>query len=184
MLDDDDRLIMDRSPDDLGSQDNDLDDELDSDLDEDLEGTTTSDGERIIYPWMKKIHVAGIGEHRKGSFYSDAILRVRNFFPRMLLLLLHHRHPFSLSLSLLLLLREREAHCEKKISISSESCCRFFFSVVREQFLPSHFNRAPLVNIFRILDCQKSLQILLSSPLSHCHFQKSHVVLCPRLWTD
>jgi hypothetical protein len=52
--DDDDRLISDQSPD-----DNDLDD-LDSD--DDLEGTMASDGERIIYPWMKKIHVAGVGK--------------------------------------------------------------------------------------------------------------------------
>ncbi|KAG5674039.1 hypothetical protein PVAND_004029 [Polypedilum vanderplanki] len=67
MLDDDDRLIMgDRSPDELGSQDNDLDDELDSD--DDMEGTTTSEGERIIYPWMKKIHVAGVvsGQYSMG----------------------------------------------------------------------------------------------------------------------
>lgn len=63
MLDDDDRLILDRSPDDLGSQDNDLDDDLDSD--DDMEGTTTSEGERIIYPWMKKIHVAGVGKLKK-----------------------------------------------------------------------------------------------------------------------
>jgi hypothetical protein len=56
---------MDRSPDELGSQDNDLDDELDTDDDDDddLEGTITSEGERIIYPWMKKIHVAGVGKH-------------------------------------------------------------------------------------------------------------------------
>lgn len=57
--DDDDRLIMDRSPQESASQDNDLDD-LDSD--DDMEETLASDGERIIYPWMKKIHVAGIGE--------------------------------------------------------------------------------------------------------------------------
>lgn len=59
MLDDDDRLILDRSPDETVSQENDLE-EIDSE--DDLEGTTTSDGERIIYPWMKKIHVAGISE--------------------------------------------------------------------------------------------------------------------------
>lgn len=58
--DDEDRLILDRSPDEV-SQDNDLD-ELDSD--DDLEGTMASDGERIIYPWMKKIHVAGVGKFR------------------------------------------------------------------------------------------------------------------------
>lgn len=57
--DDDDRLIMDRSPQESASQDNDLDD-LDSD--DEMEETLASDGERIIYPWMKKIHVAGIGE--------------------------------------------------------------------------------------------------------------------------
>ncbi|CRK95171.1 CLUMA_CG008723, isoform A [Clunio marinus] len=55
--DDEDRLILDRSPDETGSQDNDLDD-LDSD--DDMDGTMASDGERIIYPWMKKIHVAGV----------------------------------------------------------------------------------------------------------------------------
>lgn len=54
---DEDRLIMDRSPDETGSQDL---DELDSD--DDLEGTMASDGERIIYPWMKKVHVAGVGK--------------------------------------------------------------------------------------------------------------------------
>lgn len=57
-----DRLMMDRSPDELGSNCNDLDElcDSDSDLDEDTE--TTVDGERVIYPWMKKIHVAGVGE--------------------------------------------------------------------------------------------------------------------------
>lgn len=69
MLDDDDRLLLDRSPDELGSQDNDLDDEIDSDDDLD---TVTEDGERVIYPWMKKIHVAGIGKHKN---YFDAILQ-------------------------------------------------------------------------------------------------------------
>jgi homeobox protein HoxA/B/C/D4 len=59
--DDEDRLILDRSPDETGSQD-DLD-ELDSD--DDMEGTMASDGERIIYPWMKKIHVAGVGKSNK-----------------------------------------------------------------------------------------------------------------------
>lgn len=63
LLDDDDededRLILDRSPDETGSQDL---DELESD--DDLEGTLASDGERIIYPWMKKIHVAGVGKSR------------------------------------------------------------------------------------------------------------------------
>lgn len=59
MLDEDeDRLIMDRSPQESGSNDNDLDD-MDSDDDMD---DTIDDGERIIYPWMKKVHVAGVGE--------------------------------------------------------------------------------------------------------------------------
>lgn len=58
--DDEDRLILDRSPDETASQD--LDD-LDSD--DDLEGTMASDGERIIYPWMKKIHVAGVGKSQR-----------------------------------------------------------------------------------------------------------------------
>jgi len=82
MLDDDDRLILDRSPDETASQDNDLD-ELESD-DEDLEGTAASDGERIIYPWMKKIHVAGVGKFRIRNSFSlpqdvDAILQAFSF---------------------------------------------------------------------------------------------------------
>lgn len=54
--------MLDRSPDELGSNCNDLDElcDSDSDLDEDTE--TTVDGERVIYPWMKKIHVAGVGK--------------------------------------------------------------------------------------------------------------------------
>lgn len=64
--DDDDRLIMDRSPDETASQDL---DELDSD--DEFEGTMASDGERIIYPWMKKVHVAGVG---KWNIF-DAILQ-------------------------------------------------------------------------------------------------------------
>lgn len=60
---DEDRLMLDRSPDELGSHGNDMDElcASDSDLDDDANETTT-DGERIIYPWMKKIHVAGVGE--------------------------------------------------------------------------------------------------------------------------
>jgi hypothetical protein len=50
--------MLDQSPDESGSH---LDD-LDSDTDCCDEGTIASDGERIIYPWMKKIHVAGVGE--------------------------------------------------------------------------------------------------------------------------
>ncbi|XP_036217388.2 homeotic protein deformed [Bactrocera oleae] len=61
-----DRLMLDRSPDELGSNEND-DDLGDSDSDDDLMGETT-DGERIIYPWMKKIHVAGVanGSYQPG----------------------------------------------------------------------------------------------------------------------
>lgn len=50
--------MLDRSPDEMGSNGN--DDDLDTDVD-DMEETTT-DGERIIYPWMRKIHVAGVGK--------------------------------------------------------------------------------------------------------------------------
>uniref|UniRef100_T1H2L2 Uncharacterized protein n=1 Tax=Megaselia scalaris TaxID=36166 RepID=T1H2L2_MEGSC len=52
---DEDRLMLDRSPDEMGSNGND-DDLGDSDSDDEINDT---DGERIIYPWMKKIHVAG-----------------------------------------------------------------------------------------------------------------------------
>lgn len=55
---DEDRLMLDRSPDEMGSNGND-DDLGDSDTDDEINDT---DGERIIYPWMKKIHVAGVGE--------------------------------------------------------------------------------------------------------------------------
>lgn len=48
---DEDRLMLDRSPDELGSHEGDLDD-LDSDDDMD-EATIASDGERIIYPVIK-----------------------------------------------------------------------------------------------------------------------------------
>jgi len=60
--------MLDRSPDEMGSHGNDMDDLGDSDTDHDgdtTDGTTTettADGERIIYPWMKKIHVAGVGK--------------------------------------------------------------------------------------------------------------------------
>lgn len=60
---DEDRLMLDRSPDELGEHDNDLDELEGSDSDDDLDRIeTTTDGERIIYPWMRKIHVAGVGE--------------------------------------------------------------------------------------------------------------------------
>lgn len=60
---DEDRLMLDRSPDEMGSHGNDMDELCgsDSDLDDDANETTT-DGERVIYPWMKKIHVAGVGK--------------------------------------------------------------------------------------------------------------------------
>jgi homeobox protein HoxA/B/C/D4 len=61
--DDEDRLILDRSPDETGSQE-DLDD---MDSDDDMDGTMASDGERVIYPWMKKIHVAGVCKLKRNS---------------------------------------------------------------------------------------------------------------------
>lgn len=61
---DEDRLMLDRSPDEMGSHGNDLDELCgsDSDLDDDDANEPTNDGERVIYPWMKKIHVAGVGK--------------------------------------------------------------------------------------------------------------------------
>ena len=56
--------MLDRSPDELGSHD----DDLDSDADLDDEILTGADGERIIYPWMKKIHVAGVGKSKILNF--------------------------------------------------------------------------------------------------------------------
>uniref|UniRef100_A0A182TK94 Homeobox domain-containing protein n=1 Tax=Anopheles melas TaxID=34690 RepID=A0A182TK94_9DIPT len=62
---DEECLMLDQSPDELDSNDGDIDDlESDNDLGEDVMHAT-SDGERIIYPWMKKIHVAGVAN---GSF--------------------------------------------------------------------------------------------------------------------
>lgn len=52
--------MLDRSPDEMGSHGNDGDCS-DSDID-DTDTNETTDGERIIYPWMKKIHVAGVGK--------------------------------------------------------------------------------------------------------------------------
>ncbi|BFF89628.1 homeotic protein deformed [Drosophila madeirensis] len=65
-MSEEDRLMLDRSPDELLSNDND-DDLGDSESDDDLMAETT-DGERIIYPWMKKIHVAGVanGSYQPG----------------------------------------------------------------------------------------------------------------------
>lgn len=59
---DEERMMLDRSPNETESNDGDLD-ELDSDneLEEDA-ANVTSDGERIIWPWMRKIHVAGVGK--------------------------------------------------------------------------------------------------------------------------
>lgn len=52
--------MLDRSPDEMGSI---CDDDMgDSESEIDDANETTTDGERIIYPWMKKIHVAGVGE--------------------------------------------------------------------------------------------------------------------------
>lgn len=56
--------MLDRSPDELGSGDEDMGDS-DSDMDDANE--TTHDGERVIYPWMKKIHVAGVGEQLRSD---------------------------------------------------------------------------------------------------------------------
>lgn len=67
---DEDRLMLDRSPhdDELGSGSHGLDDLGDSgsdlgDDDDDELMETTADGERVIYPWMQKVHVAGFGEY-------------------------------------------------------------------------------------------------------------------------
>lgn len=59
---DEDRLMLDRSPDEMGSHGNDMDELCGSDSDLESDNEITHDGERTIYPWMKKIHVAGVGE--------------------------------------------------------------------------------------------------------------------------
>lgn len=72
---DEDRLMLDRSPDEIGSHGNDMDDSCgsDSDLDDD-DTETTHDGVRKIYPWMKKIHVAGVGEYNINTTHIFCIL--------------------------------------------------------------------------------------------------------------
>ncbi|XP_001660498.2 homeotic protein deformed [Aedes aegypti] len=65
---DEEQMMMDRSPDETESNDGELDElDSDNDLGDDMMNTT-SDGERIIYPWMKKIHVAGVanGSYQPG----------------------------------------------------------------------------------------------------------------------
>lgn len=58
--------MLDRSPNETEGDD----DNLDSDTDCGDDGTNGgSDGERIIYPWMKKIHVAGVGKWYQILFY-------------------------------------------------------------------------------------------------------------------
>lgn len=76
-----DRLMLDRSPDEMGSHGNDMDElcASDSSMDDD-DNEITHDGERTIYPWMKKIHVAGVGEYLHAwilSFISDVSNCVR-----------------------------------------------------------------------------------------------------------
>lgn len=72
--------MLDRSPDELASNDND-DDLGDSDSDDDLMAETT-DGERIIYPWMKKIHVAGVGKCTHSLYYKYSLLYTRTYLNR------------------------------------------------------------------------------------------------------
>ncbi|XP_055387988.1 homeotic protein deformed [Condylostylus longicornis] len=59
-----DRLMLDTSPHEEDSMNDDDLEETDTDDDENG-ACETSDGERVIYPWMKKIHVAGVAN---GSF--------------------------------------------------------------------------------------------------------------------
>ncbi|XP_058826236.1 homeotic protein deformed [Topomyia yanbarensis] len=65
---DEERMMLDRSPDETESNEGELDElDSDNDLDDDIINAT-NDGERIIYPWMKKIHVAGVanGSYQPG----------------------------------------------------------------------------------------------------------------------
>lgn len=72
---DDDRLMLDRSPDELGSHGNDMDELCGSDSElEDDENEITMDGDRVIYPWMKKIHVAGVSKYTFSIFSVDFYL--------------------------------------------------------------------------------------------------------------
>lgn len=64
--------MLDRSPDELGSHENDMDELCgsDSELDDD-ENEITMDGERVIYPWMKKIHVAGVSKYTSHTIFTN-----------------------------------------------------------------------------------------------------------------
>jgi len=96
-MSEEDRLMLDRSPDELGSNDND-DDLGDSDSEDDLMAETT-DGERIIYPWMKKIHVAGVGKLKVSLFPPPSPLccapMLWPIFRGMLIKLLSCQHPLD-----------------------------------------------------------------------------------------
>lgn len=60
--------MLDRSPDELN--DDGLDD-LDSDsCDEGTTAGSDGDGGRVIYPWMQKVHVAGVCKYFFGFNYS------------------------------------------------------------------------------------------------------------------
>lgn len=89
--DDEDRLTLDRSPDETGSQE-DLDD-LDSD--DDINGTLASDGERIIYPWMKKIHVAGVGKFQANKQTTEKEKFLTPFCNFAAFLCCSEHHPLS-----------------------------------------------------------------------------------------
>lgn len=142
---------MDRSPGETGSQDNDMDD-LESD--DDLDGTMASDGERIIYPWMKKIHVAGVGK-------SDETCErnARRHFAIFFFLLHSEHHPLSPHYSNLsrgcCCLRRSQKEGEK-ISISSrimsehalcrrKSACSFQYVVVGS--VGQHFSHSGMSRI-------------------------------------
>lgn len=147
--DDEDRLILDRSPDETGSQE-DLDD-LDSD--DDIEGTMASDGERIIYPWMKKIHVAGVGKLNKQT--NNKKEKFLTPFCDFAFLCCSEHHPLSPHYTVGVVICARQQRKGKNIDflrISSENALRSLPKML------VHFNTS-LVNIFSILECPKSLQI-------------------------
>lgn len=62
-----------------GSLDDDDTDELDDDMlmmDEspDVDDDGSESGDRVIYPWMKKIHVAGVGKFQSVIFPLTKLL--------------------------------------------------------------------------------------------------------------
>uniref|UniRef100_A0A182SA70 Uncharacterized protein n=1 Tax=Anopheles maculatus TaxID=74869 RepID=A0A182SA70_9DIPT len=142
---DEERLMLDRSPDELDSNDGDMDDlDSDNDLGDELMHAT-SDGERIIYPWMKKIHVAGVGEYKVFFFTSHRNLLVSHNVDKII----RHRylHNATQRCQALLVLRclinwLPPYHIGESIGVATDQTTAAFFNTYL-QALPEAFTVFP-----------------------------------------